>query len=61
MWLRATPGAITTAERLRWLKEQLSATEIRDIGRAGHFVQEEVPAAIARALDEWLPNVIGRV
>lgn len=55
LWLRATPGAITTEARLRWLKECVPQVEIRDIGRAGHYVQEELPASVACALDAWLP------
>ncbi|MCC7196382.1 MAG: haloalkane dehalogenase [Gemmatimonadaceae bacterium] len=60
LWLRATPGAITTPARLRWLEEQMPGIEIRDVGRAGHFIQEEVPDAITRALNVWLPTVTGR-
>lgn len=60
LWLCATPGAITTPARLRWLKENVPGVDIRDVGRGGHFIQEEVPEAIARELDAWLPTLRGR-
>lgn len=57
LWLRATPGAITTPARIRWLEERVPGVRIRDVGRAGHFIQEEVPDAIARELAAWLPTL----
>jgi pimeloyl-ACP methyl ester carboxylesterase len=57
LWLRPTPGAITTPERIRWLEAHVPGVRVRDVGRGGHYIPEEVPEAIARALDTWLPSV----
>ncbi len=57
LWLRATPGAITTPARIRWLESNVSGVCIRDVGRGGHFIQEEVPEAISRELDAWLGDL----
>jgi pimeloyl-ACP methyl ester carboxylesterase len=43
--------------RIRWLEENVPGVRIRDVGRAGHFIQEEVPDAIARELAAWLPTL----
>ena len=50
----ATPGAIATPARVRWLESNLPRIHIRDVGRGGHFIQEEVPEAISSELDAWL-------
>lgn len=57
LWLRATPGAITTPARLGWLESNVPGVQIRDVGRGGHFIQEEVPEAISRELDAWLEGL----
>lgn len=54
LWLAAEPGLIVPAERIAWLRERVPGLEVRSIGRGGHFVQEEVPEAIAAELDRWL-------
>ena len=59
LWLAARPGAVTTPERLAWLQRTVPQVEIRDLGRGGHFLQEEIPDAIGAALDAWLPRVVG--
>jgi pimeloyl-ACP methyl ester carboxylesterase len=59
LWLYATPGAITTPARLEWLRKNVATAELRSVGQGGHYLPEEVPEAIAEALDEWLPRVLG--
>lgn len=59
LWLAARPGAVTTPERLAWLRRTVPQVEIRDLGRGGHFLQEEIPDEIGSALDAWLPRVVG--
>ncbi len=59
LWLYATPGAITTPSRLEWLRKRVPTTELCSVGRGGHYLPEEAPEAIAEALDEWLPRVLG--
>jgi pimeloyl-ACP methyl ester carboxylesterase len=54
LWLRATPGAITTPARIDWLQSNVPGVQVRNVGRGGHFIQEEVPDAIARELVSWL-------
>lgn len=58
LWLRATPGAITTSARIHWLESNVPGVRIRDVGRGGHFIQEEVPEAIARELHAWLGGLL---
>ncbi len=58
LWLQAVPGAITTPARIRWLEENVPGVVIRQVGPAGHYLQEEVPDQIARELDAWLPTVM---
>ena len=58
LWLQAVPGAITTPARIRWLEQNVPGVVIRQVGPAGHYLQEEVPDQIARELDAWLPTVM---
>jgi pimeloyl-ACP methyl ester carboxylesterase len=57
LWLQATPGAITTPARIQWLTENVPHIRIRHVGRGAHFIQEEVPEAIARELGAWLATL----
>ncbi len=54
LWLEAEPGAITTPARLKWLAKNVPNPAIRKIGRGGHYVQEEVPDAIASEIVAWM-------
>jgi hypothetical protein len=52
--LTFTPGAIVTAPEIDWCRRQFPTLTVREMGRGSHFVQEDQPAAIGRAIAEWL-------
>lgn len=54
LWLWAEPGAITTKARLRWLEEAVPRVTLRGVGTGGHYIQEEVPEAIAGEIVAWM-------
>ena len=48
------PGAIVGPAEVAWCKAQFPQLTVRALGRGIHFVQEDQPAAIGRALADWL-------
>jgi pimeloyl-ACP methyl ester carboxylesterase len=54
LWLAVRPGAVTTPERIEWLRKQVPDLTVRDLGRGAHFIQEEIPGRIAAELERWL-------
>ncbi|MFQ5698457.1 MAG: haloalkane dehalogenase [Myxococcota bacterium] len=58
LWLAVTPGAVTTQERLDWLRRELPQVEIRHLGAGGHFIQEEIPGRISKEIDAWLAGQV---
>ena len=51
--LYATPGAILRADMVAWCREHIQSLTCVDIGPGLHFVQEDQPHAIGRALRTW--------
>jgi len=53
MWAR--PGALVSSEkRVSWFRERLPKLEVVDLGEGIHYLQEDHPDEIGRALVEWL-------
>lgn len=51
--LYAQPGAILRADLVAWCTEHIEGLTSVDIGPGLHFVQEDQPHAIGRALRDW--------
>jgi haloalkane dehalogenase len=54
LMLVAKPGVIIKSDVADELEAALPAIERVDIGKGKHYVQEDQPDAISRALDDWL-------
>ena len=55
--LHATPGALITEDVVEYLRPRVPELEVVCVGAGTHFVQEDRPRAIGRALAEWLARV----
>ena len=55
--LYAQPGAILRADLVAWCTEHIEALTSVDIGPGLHFVQEDQPHAIGRALRDWYRHI----
>jgi haloalkane dehalogenase len=55
--LYATPGAILRADMVAWCREHIQSLTSVDVGPGLHFVQEDQPHAIGRALRAWYANL----
>jgi haloalkane dehalogenase len=53
----ASPGAVMPAPAVDWAKANLSRLDTVDLGAGIHFLQEDHPHTIGRALAEWLASV----
>ena len=51
--MRAHPGGIVREATARWCREQLPHCEVVDVGRGIHYLQEDEPDAIGRAIADW--------
>lgn len=51
--LYAHPGGLVRAETVDWCRAHLSNLETVDVGAGIHFLQEDQPEAIGRALRDW--------
>jgi haloalkane dehalogenase len=49
----ATPGAIITAPRVEWCKDNIKNLELVDIGEGLHYLQEDNPHLIGEELAKW--------
>ena len=49
----ATPGAIIPVADVEWCKRNLKNLEVVDIGEGIHFIQEDNPHLIGKALADW--------
>ena len=52
--LHATPGALVTSDVVDHLRALASGLDIVHVGDASHFMPEDQPERIGRALSEWL-------
>lgn len=57
--LTFAPGAIMRPELVHWCREQVAALDIRDAGKGLHFVQEDQPDNIGRAIAAWRKGKLG--
>jgi haloalkane dehalogenase len=55
--LTFTPGAIVTQPEIEWVKRHWPTATIRAMGSGIHFVQEDQPEAIGKAIAEWLKRL----
>lgn len=56
LMLTFTPGAIVGQAQERWATQHMENLTVRHIGEGLHFVQEDHPEAIGRAIADWLSN-----
>ncbi|MBL4773915.1 MAG: haloalkane dehalogenase [Alcanivoracaceae bacterium] len=54
LMLTATPGGIGGEWQINWVKEHLPRTEIVGVGEGVHFIQEDQPDNIGKALISWM-------
>lgn len=56
--LWAHPGALVSSEeRVRWFRQRLPKLEVVDVGPGIHFLQEDQPDEIGRAIVQWLEKI----
>ena len=55
--LHAHPGAIINAENVQWIEKSIPNTKMVDIGEGIHFVQEDNPHGIGKAISEWYGKI----
>jgi len=51
--VRATPGAVIPEAKAEFLKKRISDLTVSNIGNGLHYLQEDNPEGIARAILEW--------
>jgi haloalkane dehalogenase len=56
--LYGEPGALIERTALEWARAHLPALETGGIGRGIHYLQEDQPDAIGRALAEWYQRAV---
>lgn len=49
----AHPGAIIRDEGVEWIKNNFPNTKMVDIGKGMHYIQEDNPHGIGKAISEW--------
>ncbi len=55
--LHSHPGAIINAESVQWIEKRIPNTKMVDIGEGIHFVQEDNPHGIGKAISEWYGKI----
>ena len=55
--LHAVPGALVTEDVVGYLRLRVSGLDIVCVGAGTHFIQEDQPQRIGRALAEWLARL----
>jgi haloalkane dehalogenase len=55
--LSFSPGAIIAERDVDWCRAQFSTLTVKEMGKGIHFVQEDQPEAIGRAVAEWLAGL----
>ena len=53
------PGAIVGPKEVEWARESFPILTVRHMGAGRHFVQEDQPAAIGKAIADWLRTLPG--
>jgi len=54
--IHGTPGTVVTADTVSWCRQTVPDLAVVDVGAGSHFLPEERPQEIARALMDWLPK-----
>jgi haloalkane dehalogenase len=54
LFVHATPGAINTPEVVEYIKANAKNLTTADVGQGTHFIQEDRPHEIGKALSDWL-------
>ena len=52
--LHGEPGAVIDAENVEWCRAKLPGLEVVNVGTVSHFLPEDRPAEVARALSDWI-------
>jgi haloalkane dehalogenase len=52
--VRVSPGAVTPRQVAEWVEASFPNLTTVDVGKGLHFIQEDHPRAIGRAVAEWL-------
>ena len=55
--LHSQPGAIINSEYAQWIEKSIPNTKMVDIGGGIHFVQEDNPHGIGKAISEWYGTI----
>lgn len=53
------PGAIMRPELAQWCRERFANLEVKPCGKGLHFVPEDEPDSIGRAIADWLKRKLG--
>ncbi len=56
--LYVTPGLINPQASIVWSRKHIHNIEQKDLGKGGHFMQEDHPAEIGASIVEWMKRVI---
>ena len=54
LMLYASPGAVLPPSAVPWYKKKIKNLETAYIGQGLHFIQEDQPESIGRALNDWM-------
>jgi haloalkane dehalogenase len=52
--LEASPGTVTIAASVEWARKTIANLEIVDLGEGHHFLQQDHPVAMARAIKAFV-------
>jgi haloalkane dehalogenase len=52
--IEATPGTVTIAESVKWARKHIAHLDVVSIGKGHHFLQEDHPVALARAIKAFV-------
>jgi haloalkane dehalogenase len=55
--LHGEPGSVVCAAELDWCRRDGAGLEIVNVGAGTHFLPEDQPEAISRALTAWLARL----
>ncbi len=55
--LTFSPGAILGPAEVDWCRQQFPTLTVKEMGKGVHFVQEDQPEAIGKAVAEWLAGL----
>ena len=58
--LHARPGALVSEDAVDWLRDRLASLETVCVGVGTHFVQEDAPERVGRAIAGWLGRLAER-